>query len=81
VQHGAYVGSADHGQKGTISLMPKPTLLDPITIGDLHLPNRIVLAPLTRNRSSRTGRIPNSLMRDYYVQRASAGMITPKRRR
>jgi 2,4-dienoyl-CoA reductase-like NADH-dependent reductase (Old Yellow Enzyme family) len=56
--------------------MPKPTLLDPITIGDLHLPNRIVLAPLTHNRSSGTGRIPNSLMRDYYVQRASAGMIT-----
>jgi 2,4-dienoyl-CoA reductase-like NADH-dependent reductase (Old Yellow Enzyme family) len=52
-----------------------PTLLDPITIGDLRLPNRIVMAPLTRNRSSGEGRVPNALMRDYYVQRASAGMI------
>jgi 2,4-dienoyl-CoA reductase-like NADH-dependent reductase (Old Yellow Enzyme family) len=52
-----------------------PTLLNPITIGDLRLPNRIIMAPLTRNRSSGPGRVPNALMRDYYVQRASAGMI------
>jgi hypothetical protein len=52
-----------------------PTLLDPITIGDLHLPNRVLMAPLTRNRSSGAGRVPNRLMRDYYVQRASAGAI------
>ena len=52
-----------------------PTLLDPIAIGDLRLKNRIVMSPLTRNRSSGAGRIPNALMRDYYVQRASAGMI------
>jgi hypothetical protein len=52
-----------------------PTLLEPITIGDLRLPNRILMAPLTRNRSSGAGRVPNALMRDYYVQRASAGMI------
>src|SRR3984957_14385879 len=52
-----------------------PTLLEPITIGDLRLPNRILMAPLTRNRSSGAGRVPNLLMRDYYVQRASAGAI------
>ena len=52
-----------------------PTLLDPITIGDLRLPNRILMAPLTRNRSSGAGRVPNALMRNYYVQRAFAGMI------
>ena len=52
-----------------------PTSFDPIAIGDLRLPNRIVMAPLTRNRSSGAGRVPNELMRDYYVQRASAGMI------
>jgi len=52
-----------------------PTLFDPIAIGDLRLPNRIIMAPLTRNRSSGPGRVPNPLMRDYYVQRASAGMI------
>jgi hypothetical protein len=52
-----------------------PTLFDPITIGDLRLPNRIIMAPLTRNRSSGPVRVPNELMRDYYVQRASAGLI------
>jgi hypothetical protein len=51
------------------------TLFDPITLGDLKLPNRILMAPLTRNRSSGPGRVPNSLMREYYVQRASAGAI------
>lgn len=49
-------------------------LLEPINAGDLHLPNRVVLAPLTRSRASE-GRVPNDLMRDYYVQRAGAGLI------
>jgi len=52
-----------------------PTLFDPITVGDLALPNRIFMAPLTRTRASGEGRIPNGLMRDYYVQRVSAGLI------
>jgi 2,4-dienoyl-CoA reductase-like NADH-dependent reductase (Old Yellow Enzyme family) len=52
-----------------------PTLFDPLQIGDLKLPNRIVMAPLTRNRSTGPGRVPNALMRDYYTQRASAGLI------
>lgn len=51
-----------------------PTLFDPLKLGDLQLPNRIVMAPLTRCRASE-GRTPNALMRDYYVQRASAGLI------
>jgi hypothetical protein len=51
-----------------------PTLFDPLTLGELHLPNRIVMAPLTRCRAV-AGRAPNALMRDYYVQRASAGLI------
>ncbi len=49
-------------------------LLNPIQVGDLRLPNRIFMAPLTRCRAS-AGRVPNLLMRDYYVQRASAGLI------
>ena len=49
-------------------------LLEPIQIGDLRLPNRIFMAPLTRCRAS-VGRVPNALMRDYYAQRASAGLI------
>jgi 2,4-dienoyl-CoA reductase-like NADH-dependent reductase (Old Yellow Enzyme family) len=52
-----------------------PHLSDPITIGDLRLRNRVLMAPLTRNRSSGIGRVPNLMMRDYYVQRASAGAI------
>lgn len=51
-----------------------PTLFDPITIGSLHLPNRVIMAPLTRSRAGST-RVPNQLMADYYVQRASAGLI------
>ena len=51
------------------------TLFDPIVIGDLRLPNRILMAPLTRNRSSGPGRVPNALMREYYAQRATAGAI------
>jgi 2,4-dienoyl-CoA reductase-like NADH-dependent reductase (Old Yellow Enzyme family) len=52
-----------------------PTLFDPLTIGDITVPNRIFMAPLTRTRASGPGRVPNALMRDYYVQRASAGLI------
>lgn len=54
------------------------TLFDPIRIGDIDLANRIVMAPLTRNRAS-PGRLPNALMCDYYRQRANpatgAGLI------
>ncbi|QEY73514.1 alkene reductase [Pseudomonas denitrificans (nom. rej.)] len=50
------------------------TLFDPIVIGDLELPNRIVMAPLTRCRADE-GRVPNALMAEYYVQRADAGLI------
>ena len=50
-------------------------LLDPLVIGELELPNRVVMAPLTRNRATMPGRIPNALRRDYYAQRAGAGMI------
>ena len=50
------------------------TLLDPIRVGALELPSRIIMAPLTRCRSSQ-GRVPNELMLEYYVQRAGAGLI------
>ena len=51
------------------------TLFDPITVGDLELPNRIIMAPLTRARAIGGARVPNALMAHYYVQRASAGLI------
>src|SRR3954465_5543532 len=50
------------------------TLFTPVTLGSLTLPNRVVMAPLTRCRAAE-GRVPNDLMREYYVQRASAGLI------
>jgi 2,4-dienoyl-CoA reductase-like NADH-dependent reductase (Old Yellow Enzyme family) len=49
-------------------------LFDPIKVGALEWPNRIVMAPLTRARASE-GRVPNALMAEHYVQRASAGLI------
>jgi len=51
-----------------------PTLFDPIKIGDLTLPNRIFMSPLTRARAV-DHRVPNALMAEYYAQRASAGLI------
>jgi 2,4-dienoyl-CoA reductase-like NADH-dependent reductase (Old Yellow Enzyme family) len=50
-------------------------LFDPIRVGDLELPNRVIMAPLTRSRAIGGGRVPNALMAQYYVQRASAGLI------
>jgi len=50
-------------------------LFDPIQVGEFLLPNRILMAPLTRCRAVGGGRVPNALMRDYYMQRVSAGLI------
>lgn len=50
------------------------SLFDPVQLGAVALSNRIVMAPLTRMRAS-PGRVPNELMRTYYCQRASAGLI------
>ena len=50
------------------------TLFDPIRIGDIDLANRIVMAPLTRNRAA-PGQVPSRLALEYYRQRASAGLI------
>ena len=52
-----------------------PTLFDPLKLGALTLPNRIVMAPLTRSRATPDGRVPTQLQADYYRQRASAGLI------
>lgn len=50
-------------------------LLQPFLLGDLELRNRVVMAPLTRTRATMPGGVPNELMRDYYAQRATAGLI------
>lgn len=50
-----------------------PTLFDPVRLGDIELANRLVMAPLTRNRAAQ--QTPNSLHVEYYRQRAGAGLI------
>lgn len=49
-------------------------LLEPAQLGALTLPNRVIMAPLTRNRAGRDG-VPGPLNVEYYRQRASAGLI------
>lgn len=49
-------------------------LFTPLTIGTMTLPNRIVMAPLTRNRAAE-GNVPHDLNVQYYAQRATAGLI------
>jgi N-ethylmaleimide reductase len=50
-------------------------LFQPFVLGDLPLRNRVVMAPLTRNRAGGGGEAPNALMAEYYRQRAGAGLI------
>ena len=52
-----------------------PTLFDPVQLGDLRLPNRVVMAPLTRDRATPGTDTPHALNAQYYRQRASAGLI------
>ncbi|SEP67356.1 N-ethylmaleimide reductase [Devosia sp. YR412] len=53
---------------------PSQPLFDPFTLGPLDLPNRLVMAPMTRRRAA-DGKLPTALMAQYYAQRASAGLI------
>ena len=50
-------------------------LFTPLRLGAIELANRIVMAPLTRNRAEGAGRIPSALAIEYYGQRAEAGLI------
>jgi N-ethylmaleimide reductase len=54
--------------------MSSSVLFQPFTLGDLTLPNRIALAPMTRSRAG-VERMPNAIMAEYYVQRSSAGLL------
>ncbi len=51
------------------------TLFSAIKLGSLTLPNRVVMAPMTRSRTTQPGNLPNKMMAKYYEQRASAGLI------
>src|ERR1700693_671490 len=50
-------------------------LVEPFKLGPLTLPNRFVMAPLTRNRAVPPGMVPSPLAIEYYGQRASAGLL------
>ena len=54
--------------------MNEVNLFSPYKLGDLELPNRMVMAPLTRNRAG-DGNVPGQLNATYYTQRVSAGLI------
>ena len=49
-------------------------LFSPVAVGDLELSNRMVMAPMTRNRAA-AGCVPQEMNATYYAQRASAGLI------
>lgn len=51
-----------------------PSLFDPIRLGAIAAPNRVLMAPLTRGRATKEA-VPTPIMVDYYTQRASAGLI------
>ena len=50
-------------------------LLTPYRMGDIDLPNRVIMAPLTRMRANPDDHVPTILQTEYYAQRASAGLI------
>jgi N-ethylmaleimide reductase len=60
---------------GKLHTTDSESLFTPVTLGALHLPNRVVMAPMTRNRASGDGLIPTPMMAEYYRQRAGAGLI------
>ena len=51
------------------------TLQSPLALGRINLPNRVMIAPMTRSRTTQPGNVPNAMMAEYYAQRASAGLI------
>jgi N-ethylmaleimide reductase len=55
--------------------MTTTTLFTPLKLGALELPNRIIMAPLTRSRASQPGDVPTEMNARYYAQRAGAGLI------
>jgi N-ethylmaleimide reductase len=50
-------------------------LFQPLDVGPLYLPNRVLMSPMTRSRAAQPGDVPTELNARYYAQRASAGLI------
>ncbi|SFP10721.1 alkene reductase [Tranquillimonas alkanivorans] len=55
--------------------MADPKLFTPLKAGDIEMKNRVVMAPLTRNRARHADDAPHALNAEYYAQRAGAGLI------
>lgn len=55
--------------------MAYPELLSSLRVGDAELPNRVLMAPLTRSRAGQPGDAPTAMNAEYYAQRAGAGLI------
>jgi N-ethylmaleimide reductase len=53
----------------------RQALFQPYNLGQFNLPNRIVMAPMTRCRADNPGNVPTALIAEYYAQRASAGLL------
>ena len=51
-----------------------PGLFDPLRLGALNLPNRVIMAPMTRSRADDAG-VPTDIVATFYEQRASAGLL------
>jgi N-ethylmaleimide reductase len=66
--------SSPVSDRGFVMTTTNRTLLSPLKLGSIELPNSIIMAPLTRMRSSADG-VPSDLNIEYYTQRASAGLI------
>jgi N-ethylmaleimide reductase len=58
-----------------MSALENSKLLSPLKLGRIDLANRVVMAPMTRSRADADGDMPNAIMKEYYRQRASAGLI------
>jgi N-ethylmaleimide reductase len=61
-----------HAYPRAVGHMTTSPLLEPIAFGPYQLPNRVVMSPMTRNRSP--GELPNALNAEYYAQRATGGL-------
>jgi N-ethylmaleimide reductase len=71
--HASYL-AAHHLLQNEDCMTASAELFEPYQLGRLRLPNRIVMAPLTRNRAG-VGNVPGPLAVEYYAQRATAGLI------
>jgi N-ethylmaleimide reductase len=74
MSEGAFLAEVG-GPKITHARESSQLLLTPFRMGDLDLPNRVIMAPLTRMRATPDDHVPTILQAEYYAQRASAGLI------